>query len=494
MANLIFGGKKIGSDKLQFDVDRGILPEVANTSVQIGKSNGAKLQYGRYNPRVLAANFDCSALSQREFERELAPLLASDDVQDLIIDDRPDEVWHAKVDGTINLTRAYFLGNGVINFVCFDPYAHAIDTKSFTSTDGSPIAVTYNGTAPSSPVLTQTMTGDNGLVGWVNSNGAVLQFGDPESVDGEELSKSDRILRWNMTAAPTGATINTGCVSPYMRKYGATADNAFAGSVLFGRDVNKKQTAGGEFAYPQFTSVADNVWHGPGIHGAIKANSAGSAAGDFGFATRIGFSSSNKTVSRMEFTLESAGAPAATIVIRDSSLTGNTKVFESWVGTKLVKSINLDPKRFTNGGFELVIQRQGDTTTFKCSKIVKITDIKATSSYSTTSDIGSIDGVTTWAEQAGKNPVANIYWTDLKFDWVNVAYWNDIPNQFEAGDVITVDVANRSVLVNDVPSGLFTIGNEWDKFSITEDCTIQPIVSSWAQPPKATIQVREAYL
>ena len=71
------------------------------------------------------------ALSRREFERQLAPLLYSTDVQKLIIDDRPDEFWYAKVDGKIDMDRAYFLGTGTINFLVPDGIAHSVATKTF---------------------------------------------------------------------------------------------------------------------------------------------------------------------------------------------------------------------------------------------------------------------------------------------------------------------------------------------------------------------------
>ena len=74
--------------------------------------------------------YDFVALSRREFERQLAPLLYSSGVQKLIIDDRPDEFWYAKVDGKIDMDRAYFLGTGTINFLVPDGIAHSVATQT----------------------------------------------------------------------------------------------------------------------------------------------------------------------------------------------------------------------------------------------------------------------------------------------------------------------------------------------------------------------------
>ncbi|MBZ3796252.1 distal tail protein Dit [Lacticaseibacillus paracasei] len=131
MANLIFGGHKIGSSVLQFSAARGITSEIENTSHSVGISDGEMLINSRLKSRIIPVTYDFVALSRREFERQLAPLLYSTDVQKLIIDDRPDEFWYAKVDGKIDMDRAYFLGTGTINFLVPDGVAHSVATKTF---------------------------------------------------------------------------------------------------------------------------------------------------------------------------------------------------------------------------------------------------------------------------------------------------------------------------------------------------------------------------
>ena len=130
MANLIFGGHKIGSSVLQFSAARGITSEIENTSQSVGISDGEMLINSRLKSRIIPVTYDFVALSRREFERQLAPLLYSTDVQKLIIDDRPDEFWYAKVDGKIDMDRAYFLGTGTINFLVPDGVAHSVATKT----------------------------------------------------------------------------------------------------------------------------------------------------------------------------------------------------------------------------------------------------------------------------------------------------------------------------------------------------------------------------
>lgn len=130
MANLIFGGHKIGSSSLQFSAARGVFSEVENTTQSVGASDGEMLVRSHLKSRIIPVTYDFVALSRREFERQLAPLLYSTDVQKLIIDDRPDEFWYAKVDGKIDMDRAYFIGTGTINFLVPDGIAHSVATKT----------------------------------------------------------------------------------------------------------------------------------------------------------------------------------------------------------------------------------------------------------------------------------------------------------------------------------------------------------------------------
>lgn len=131
MANLIFGGHKIGSSSLQFSAARGVFSEVDNTTQPVGAGDGEMFIRSRLKSRIIPVTYDFVALSRREFERQLAPLLYSSGVQKLIIDDRPDEFWYAKVDGKIDMDRAYFLGTGTINFLVPDGIAHSVATQTF---------------------------------------------------------------------------------------------------------------------------------------------------------------------------------------------------------------------------------------------------------------------------------------------------------------------------------------------------------------------------
>ncbi|WLV83706.1 distal tail protein Dit [Lacticaseibacillus zeae] len=180
MANLIFGGRKIGSSVLQFSAARGITSEIENTSHSVGISDGEMLINSRLKSRIIPVTYDFVALSRREFERQLAPLLYSTDVQKLIIDDRPDEFWYAKVDGKIDMDRAYFLGTGTINFLVPDGIAHSVATKTFDNMPYKDVPVNklHNTGDDWNPVVWSpdgTTTTQDGITTATNTSKSVIQ-------------------------------------------------------------------------------------------------------------------------------------------------------------------------------------------------------------------------------------------------------------------------------------------------------------------------------
>ncbi|MCX2455619.1 distal tail protein Dit [Lacticaseibacillus nasuensis] len=478
-------------------IERNIGQNRSATLMKVGRQRGETFSYLTNS----AGTITVSALVVDPVNRRsLADAISTDVPMQLIFGDEPDKYYTAIADQQAAAAEAYHNNVVTLYFTVPDNVAHAVTARTFTGAAGAPINVTYNGTAPSYPILTQTITGDNGLVGWVNSNGALLQFGDPESVDGEELTKSDRAIRWDMRSQPADAQINTNCVTPYKLNVNSKEPNQFTGTVEFGYNANKKET-GGENTHQSYGTGA-KVWHGPGMHGDVAPNSNDEATGDFLFRSRFEFTPDAKGYGRMEFTMESGGTSIATGVLRDSTYTNTAKVFEWWVNGHSANSVTLDKKKFKGNFLEMQITRQVDVLTFKVSDIKNLSGDTVSTTYGTYStsmtvdgfDEVPIDGVTVcaWAYDTGK--AATMYWTDLKFDWVNVEYWHDIPNQFEEGDEVVADVGARKLYVNGVESGLYTIGNQWKEFAITEDCIIEPVVSSWATPGTAKVEVREAYL
>ncbi|MEL4190735.1 distal tail protein Dit [Lacticaseibacillus paracasei] len=631
MANLIFGGHKIGSSSLQFSAARGVFSEVENTTKSVGASDGEMLIRSNLKSRIIPVTYDFVALSRREFERQLAPLLYSSGVQKLIIDDSPDEFWYAKVDGKIDMDRAYFLGTGTINFLVTDGIAHSVATQTadnmpykdvpvnlltgttvvntgiikagsqgisgssrdsvsivggetytysismitmghmghssiawldanknvisaqagnnnpwtangerfsntftapsnafyanltpwyfsqvYTSdtniswnqeklevgTSASPwspnpadpeyyadtITVPNAGTYPSEPVITATINGDDGVLTAINDQGSVLQFGSPDETDGFVKQKSERVYHLDFNQTPTGVTLNNGVTAFPYYEHGNDA-NVQSGPFGYANGI----------AYPSTQRTHSNYWNGPSMSGTIPKNSNGSNTANFQFVNRVNIGTNAAEVGRFEFNLTYQGKIVASLALFDDSASNDQWVFSGTVydGSQAqMLFFDLLPRNYyRDGNYNAVITKMGDQLTFRLDRIDLGDGGIETRTVSGFSSV-PIDGWTAWFPGFSDQRGWSINWQDSYFDWINVDYWDDIPNRFKDGDVVQIDVANRRVLVNGAEDRtLQTIGNDWGGFKIQPgNNTIELLTSSWAKQCKAEVSWQEAWL
>lgn len=645
MANLIFGGHKIGSSSLQFSAARGVFSEVENTTQSVGASDGEMLIRSRLKSRIIPVTYDFVALSRREFERQLAPLLYSSGVQKLIIDDRPDEFWYAKVDGKIDMDRAYFLGTGTINFLVPDGIAHSVATQTFDNmpykdiplnlmagTSADPVSVTGSGwniqklgsfnnptvgkkyaatvllgradfavsfqmwandingnrislpgfpvttqmganqrstivctwpdpgttgaaqievtlawafqktdvgtyqylkakleegttystwspnpadpeyyantitvhnggTYPVEPVITATMHADNGLIALINSQGGVLQFGNPEEADGVERKRSEVARYEGFDKEPAGAAYNTGQTNSHYY-YIAAQKNVMEGTVKYADDD-------GSAVEPVFLPTNSYYWEGPSLHLKTTNASNGSNTGSFIAKWRYKFNSSVNALGAIEMTLDNDTGVAYQVIIRANYAGKDDVDVQVFAGSTLVFQQTLNRSVFSNGRYyEAKLTKLGNTLNLQLAGIVQggikpsevitrnppliMPPITLTSAQASI----PITGATLWFQRFKNYPYPDMGVYDMDIEWLNVDYWTDLKNRFGAGDVATIDVANRQILVNGVINAdLQLIDNDWKKFRLLPgDTQILTQRSSWAQPYEVEVAFREAFL
>ncbi|RNE24840.1 hypothetical protein FAM6161_02936 [Lacticaseibacillus paracasei] len=644
MANLIFGDHKIGSSSLQFSAARGVFSEVENTTQPVGAGDGEMLIRSRLKSRIIPVTYDFVALSRREFERQLAPLLYSSGVQKLIIDDRPDEFWYAKVDGKIDMDRAYFLGTGTINFLVPDGIAHSVATKtadntpykdvpvnlltgtSYQETSGtipannwnvpsqrrfisvtagqkftyqifitndntidlvavvsvysgntlkdqysgnvikagtsgcssvtftvpsgvdkvniygasailkapssdttihwqeekldlgtsaspwSPnpadpeyysdtITVNNGGTYPVEPVITATMHADNGLIAFINNQGGVLQFGNPEEADGVERQRSEVARYEGFDKEPAGAAYNTGKTNSNYY-YIKAQKNVMEGSVKYADDD-------GSAVEPVFLPTNSYYWEGPSLHLKTTNASNGSNTGSFIAKWRYKFNSNVSALGAIEMTLDNDTGVAYQVIIRSNYAGKDDIDVQVFAGSTLVFQQTLNRSVFANGRYyEAKLTKLGNTLNLQLAGIVQ-GGIKPSEVITRnpplimppimlTSDEASlpITGATLWFQRFENYPYPDMGVYDMDIEWLNVDYWTDLSNRFSAGDVATIDVANRQILVNGVINAdLQLIDNDWKKFRLLPgDTQILTQRSSWAQPYEVEVAFKEAFL
>ena len=350
------------------------------------------------------------------------------------------------------------------------------------------ITVPNAGTYPSEPVITATINGDDGVLTAINDQGSVLQFGSPDETDGFVKQKSERVYHLDFNQTPTGVTLNNGVTAFPYYEHGNDA-NVQSGPFGYANGI----------AYPSTERTASNYWNGPSMSGTIPKNSNGSNTANFQFVNRVNVGTNAAEVGRFEFNLTYQGKIVASLALFDDSASNDQWVFSGTVydGSQAqMLFFDLLPRNYyRDGNYNAVITKMGDQLTFRLDRLDLGDGGIETRTISGFSSV-PIDGWTAWFPGFSDQRGWSINWQDSYFEWINVDYWDDIPNRFKDGDVVQIDVANRRVLVNGAEDRtLQTIGNDWGGFKIQPgNNTIELLTSSWAKQCKAEVSWQEAFV
>ena len=380
-------------------------------------------------------------------------------------------------------------------------YYNAITYSPTGSTIEDIISIKNNGTYSAYPTFSFTMNGENGVVALVNDKGGVLQFGNPEDLDGTQATKMDFGLNQSMwgNTTPSNITVNSGFKSvwPY---FNGNHDilNIVSGSISPTIDINA--------ITPVFANTPQDILHGPTVMLPIVPPSTNDRTVEFGAYTRFTFE--NYTVGqriRLEFSLnDELGENAMTFIVRDNSLTYDVIILEMWYKGEKLNQISLDRKVFNSTKFEVGMERLGSTLKWRFGQVNSINNFGnavLNKQYEFVwqleeADTTKFSAMGAWFMRHSNSLHTLVNITDMQAKWYNTPFFNNIRNQFQDGDEVTIDVEKRLLLINGVVNDrLNVVGNEWDKFKIeVGNSVVQPIVSEWAEMANVDVTLRETYL
>lgn len=488
-----------GTDITQYmdrvlDITRNVGQNRTPQLQKVGRANGEVFQYTTSGAGTITVTARIRT-QKMERRRALASILMTDSPVMLSFSDEPGLYYMAITTGQQTLAEQFLSNTLTLSFSVPDDLAHSLDIKSAVGTSGTITELVNTGSYECSPILSATMVSDNGLVGWTNDQGAVLQFGAADEVDGEQHDDSQTVFHYDFKSAPSGVTINAGTIAYPNYLGNAATPNKQVGTFDYAKNPDA--------ATATYDRPATKCWMGPSMSGTIGANSLGSNTGNFLWTNRFNVKTSVAALGRDEFTLTSSKKVVASVILRDSIGSADSLVLDCQFGNSMLYSGELNRKIFTNGFYEAQIRRLGDTITFQLGKIqtltggVKLTNSVITKTF-TMSGFSStaIDGFTAWFPGFSNTTGWTSNWSDSLFQWLNVDYYVDIPNRYAAGDVVTADVATKTVYLNGVEAPeLAVVGNQWDDFWLQPGHnSIMPVASSWASPFSAQIQWREAFV
>lgn len=367
---------------------------------------------------------------------------------------------------------------------------------------GDVVNVVNNGTYKAYPTFNFTMNGENGLVAVLNDKGNVLQFGNPEDVDGTIATRMEMGVNqtfWG-NSLPSDIVVNTNFDSVYKNmNSNPETPNLVQGSFSMTLDPDA--------ITPVFQGVGDiGVWHGPTFLLPITAPSTNDRTQNFGTHIRFGFENYDKEQrGRIEYAInDENGSNAMTFIIRDSSRTANEIVLEMWYKHNRLNMVSLDRRQFKNSFFEASMERRGSQLIWRLAQIKslnKYDNVVIDKQYRFVWNLEENDTTKFTTVGAWMMRYSNTYHvimkvTDLKCKWYDTPYYTDIKNYFQDGDLVTIDVASRALLINGVENTeLNIVGNQWESFRVDlGSSTFQPIVSSWANKPSVNVELRQTYL
>ena len=186
------------------EVKKSPYPDRTINSISIPNRNGEIFQNATFGTRTIEVSynvikeyrptFDGTQVYDSEFNnyiRSLVFYLTTDEPAKLIFSDEPNKFFYAICE-SIDLDRTMQLGEGTIRFRCSDPFAYALDEKTFEVVDKKAAVMNY-GTATSYPIFTTTFTQDATTL-TIISNQGIVQIGDSNNAGNQEKANNKDIL------------------------------------------------------------------------------------------------------------------------------------------------------------------------------------------------------------------------------------------------------------------------------------------------------------
>lgn len=221
--NEVSGGGILPSEALQINGEylEHLVPGYRTLSVQgrealspdvvsftTGTRDGSRLQNKRYPERIITVQYQLISESNEEFRSAYNTLGRILDVEDaeLIFADEPDMFFR----GTPCTIEAVDPGRnavvGEFEILCTDPFKYSVvEFEAEADLEESTIFVDYAGTYKAFPILEVdfyheddasglTGAGDCGYVAFFTEDEKIIQLGDPEEIDGENIYEMSQTL------------------------------------------------------------------------------------------------------------------------------------------------------------------------------------------------------------------------------------------------------------------------------------------------------------
>lgn len=517
----------------------------------VGTANGSRILSTRYPSRTITVGFQLIADNPQDFRTKFNHLnnLLSAEEADFVFHDEEDKFFTGTPLADIQVEPGRNAVTGEWYIYCADPFKYSTEPivvePTIVNDTSAEFVINYAGTYPAKPVLQAEFAGaleggkssedgDCGFVAFMDADENIIQIGNPEAVDLDELASASTPVNQTFTTIDgTWATSGT--------TYG---NRAVSGSLAVNQAITDVYWASGRgqtlrFARPS-SYGSGSSWHGPMYWKPIS----GGANFEISAVHRMCCSAVGQLGSfeLSAYTLGSPNKVLAGIVI-DKSSNGNNATVRYIVNGNQVGSATMDLSYY-NKHFGYCMRTAIVTTYYynKKKKKWQTTKIKGakkktTTTYTYTQSNLNINIAKTGNKvsfRVGNMPAVAFTVDNIEFltagalalyygqygsvgalhtnatNWVRFVrqpgvLFADIPNVFLSGDLVEADTSDASITIRNLNTeeGHFApqygaLGNSWEDFALARGTNqIKAVWSDWVNPnykPRVRIIYNEVYI
>lgn len=439
----------------------------------------------------------------QDLRDDIVRILYADKLRRYEFTDQPDRYWIGKFEGSIELDYIN-PRNAKATIELWIPAGHAfssLNDKEFKNNlEDEPgiIQVENNGTKQVYPQVEVLFTKESGYLALMDEEGHLLQFGNPEEVDGTFREKNEMLFNDHMTKERDGWVLNQGVTPP------VTWQQAQVGNVRYVDESNSwpNLTNEGYFKADNYGSTGLTSWHGPALTKIIPLPSDGSYPDNWHSAFRFDFNNDGLALKNRPHRVGHLSVTYSdqndniicSFVIEDNNTSAERSDLVFYVGNRRTLDDRNTNKYYTNQrypGSWISIEKIGRTLTLRAQAY------GFTKTFNMPDDVttGQLRKVTVYmAQYQDRSFIQNMVFRALQVTKYNTVWWDDFPNIFQPGDFLAIDFASRSILRNGQPwDKLGVYGNEW--FPVKPGTSeIVASYSDWAlEPPEITLKFKELW-
>ena len=470
-------------------------------SIQVGRSDGQRYLDKRIPSRVIQVRFQLISQNNATFRsafNELNRLLSVEHVE-VLFRDEPDKFFIGTPSSVSDIPTGTNQIKGSFDILCADPFKYSVREFEVTPEldEGRTFAVDYRGDFPAFPKLEANIHGDNGFLGFIDSDMNILQFGDPEESNVEAYRRNE--ILFNVEGRGWQHFTNGGT---FFRRPAWGTNGSFANRNALSRNWLTLSNQGS-------ASVPSNQFRGAVRTITLPADSSGVRGSlDWYCYTFHWFETGRmgQTGTQVISFLDADDRQVCAMVIAKTDRSGNTaQVTWETDFNRVFRRQNFQAHAFAGNGFNAFNGRQlrGHNDFLKVGNTLRVFWYGRYFTH-TLPEIANrpIHKIQIYMGQLGDRAVGNQYVTrndvaQVIFQKMNVQRWRDVPNKFTEGDTFSADCRSGEVLHKGMPAhGLDALGNDWDKFSLKPGMNqIKCVHSDWAdQSPDYKLKYREVYL